>query len=155
MSVFDPKSGLESRKCCYLAELFEANEFKREDREESLSVQSSGDGDFLAALYHYEQKLLGAMPRVLSYHSATVRKLTACIGEDGYFTNHSLRRTCATRLYENGLDKQRIMAFTGHRSKDGVRTYKISCAQEPPHISVASKPSRFTCNISGHITINH
>ena len=31
--------------------------------------------------------------------SATVRKLTACIG-DGFFTNHSLRRTCATRLYE-------------------------------------------------------
>ena len=111
--------------------------------------------------------------------SATVRKLTACIGEDGYFTNHSLRRTCATRLYENGLDEQRIMAVTGHRSKDGVRTYKkISRAQEeeasdilqnnckkakiadddkenlPPH--VASKPSGLTYNISGcHITINH
>ena len=56
--------------------------------------------------------------------SATVRKLTACIGEDNYFTNHSLRRTCATRLYENGLDEQH-MAITGHRSKDGVRTYKI------------------------------
>ena len=79
----------------------------------------------------------------------------------------------------NGLDEQRIMAVTGHRSKDGVRTYKkISRAQEeeasdilqnnckkakiadddkenlPPH--VASKPSGLTYNISGcHITINH
>ena len=31
--------------------------------------------------------------------SATVKKLTTLIGETGYFTNHSLRRTCATRLY--------------------------------------------------------
>ena len=39
-------------------ELFEENDFKRE---EPLSVQSSSDENyFLAALDHYEQKLLGA-----------------------------------------------------------------------------------------------
>ena len=50
----------------YLAalELFETKEFKREDREESLSVQSSNDEDFLAALDHYKQKLLATGPAV-------------------------------------------------------------------------------------------
>ena len=63
--------------------------------------------------------------------SATVKKLTTLIGETGYFTNHSLRRTCATRLFQKRVDEQRNMAITGHRSKDGVRTYeKISRTQE-------------------------
>ena len=39
---------------------------------------------------------------------------------EGYnYSNHSLRRTCATRLYDKGLPET-----TGHRSTDGVRCYK-------------------------------
>ncbi len=36
----------------------------------------------------------------------------------------SLRATCATRLYEHGVDEQLIMERTGHRSEKGVRVYK-------------------------------
>ena len=42
----------------------------------------------------------------------------------GYRTNHSLRATAATRLYNAGVDEQMIMETTGHRSLEGVRSYK-------------------------------
>ena len=96
--------------------------------------------------------------------SATVKKLTTLIGETGYFTNHSLRRTCATRLFQKGVDEQ---AITGHRSKDGVRTYKkISRTQEEvTDILQNSKKTKvedvalgptLSYNITGcNITINH
>ena len=45
-------------------------------------------------------------------------------GISGYKTNHSLRATTATRLYQAGVDEQLIMERTGHRSLDGVRSYK-------------------------------
>ncbi len=54
----------------------------------------------------------------------TVKRLCDNVKANGFFTNHSLRRTCATRLYRSGADEQEIMSITGHRSKDGVRAYK-------------------------------
>lgn len=58
-------------------------------------------------------------------------------------TNHSLRRTCATRLYQNGADEQQIMAITGHQSKDGVRTYKkISRKQEEKMNDMVIHPNK-------------
>ena len=42
----------------------------------------------------------------------------------GYFTNHSLRVTATTRMYDAQLDEATIMSRTGHRSVDGVRAYK-------------------------------
>jgi len=42
----------------------------------------------------------------------------------GNKTNHSLKATCATRLFQAGIDEQVIMAKTGHRSVKGVRAYK-------------------------------
>ena len=42
----------------------------------------------------------------------------------GYFTNHSLRVTAATRLYDAQVDEATIMERTGHRSVEGIRTYK-------------------------------
>lgn len=42
----------------------------------------------------------------------------------GRKTNHSLKATCATRLFQAGIDEQIIMAKTGHRSTKGVRAYK-------------------------------
>ena len=41
----------------------------------------------------------------------------------GFYTNHSLRATCATRLYENNVDEQLIMEQTGNNS-NAVRKYK-------------------------------
>ena len=45
-------------------------------------------------------------------------------GISGNFTNQSGKRTCATTLYQAGVDEQSIMMRTGHRSVQGVRKYK-------------------------------
>ncbi|XP_046577855.1 uncharacterized protein LOC124285635 [Haliotis rubra] len=51
-------------------------------------------------------------------------------GFEGFYSNHSLRATCATRLFQSGIDEQLIARTTGHRST-AVREYKrVSTAQE-------------------------
>ena len=44
-------------------------------------------------------------------------------GFQGVRTNHSLRATAASRLYQKGVDEQLIQEVTGHRS-NAVRSYK-------------------------------
>ena len=53
-----------------------------------------------------------------------VSRLTKSAGVPGYFTNHSLRVTAATWLYDAQVDEATIMERTSHRSTDGVRAYK-------------------------------
>ena len=53
-----------------------------------------------------------------------VPELMKAAGISGYFTNHSLRASAATRLFEGGVDEQLIMSRTGHSSREGVRAYK-------------------------------
>ena len=61
----------------------------------------------------------------------TVARVCLAGGIKGYKTNHSLRVTTATRLFQSGVDEQLIMGRTGHRSVSGVRTYKrISDSQK-------------------------
>ena len=40
------------------------------------------------------------------------------------YTNHSLRATGATRLFQSGTPENVIMERSGHRSTDGVRQYE-------------------------------
>ena len=54
----------------------------------------------------------------------TIRSLFEHTEIPGFSTNHSLRTTAATRLFDAGVDKQLIMKRTGHRSVAGVRSYK-------------------------------
>ena len=54
----------------------------------------------------------------------TVKRLCEKAGLSGYFTNHSLRATCTTRLFENNVDEQLIMQRTGHSTTSGVCLYK-------------------------------
>ena len=65
----------------------------------------------------------------------TIKKLCTRAGATGYYTNHSLRRTCETRLYNKGIDEQQIMSITGHRSIDGVRVYKEICHNQQEQVS--------------------
>lgn len=67
--------------------------------------------------------------------SKTVSRLCKDGGIAGYKTNHSLRMTAATRLFHSGVDEQLIMSHTGHRSVDGVRTYKRETAVQKRSIS--------------------
>ena len=54
----------------------------------------------------------------------TVSRLCKAAGITGFRTNHSLRATAATRLYRSGIDEQMVVEHTGHRSLEGVRSYK-------------------------------
>ena len=81
---------------------------------------------------------LRALPKpkgdVLYYNKAmgresqgnVVKNIMRKAGFEGHFTNHSLRRSCATQLYEGGVPEQVIVETTGHRSCDGVREYKCT-----------------------------
>ena len=67
--------------------------------------------------------------------SKTVKRLCAAAGIEGYKTNHSLRVTVATRLFKSDVDEQLIMSRTGHRSIEGVRTYKRVCEEQTKELS--------------------
>lgn len=54
----------------------------------------------------------------------SVAKRCKSTGITGYRTNSSFRASAATRLYQAGVDEQLVMERTGHRSLEGVRSYK-------------------------------
>ena len=56
--------------------------------------------------------------------SKFMKDICSLSGIDGRKTNHSLRATCASRLYQSNVDEQLIMEHTGHQSAIGVRNYK-------------------------------
>ena len=53
----------------------------------------------------------------------TVSRICKAAGFVGFFSNHSLRATAATRLFDAAIDEQLIKVKTGHAS-DAVRSYK-------------------------------
>ncbi len=65
----------------------------------------------------------------------TIARLCASAGIEGFKTNHSLRATTATRLYQSGVDEQLVMERTGHRSLEGVRNYKRTSSQQKEALS--------------------
>jgi len=53
----------------------------------------------------------------------TVSRICKAAGFVEFFSNHSLRATAATRLFDADIDEQLIKVKTGHAS-DAVRSYK-------------------------------
>ena len=91
----------------------------------------------------------------LGHHTLrnTVARLCKEAGITGYKTNHSLRATAATRLYQSGIDEQLVMERTGHRSLEGVRNYKRTSDQQREALSdilnskrVCSDNTTVTCS---------
>lgn len=78
----------------------------------------------------YSAKLLGHYTL-----SKTVSRLCTAAGIQGFKTNHSLRATTATRLYQYGVDEQLVMERTGHRSLEGVRSYKRTSDEQREALS--------------------
>lgn len=64
----------------------------------------------------------------------TIPSMMKEAGIIGKFTLHSLRATCATRLYERGVDEQVIQEVTGHSSL-AVRGYKRTSDQMKANVS--------------------
>ena len=56
--------------------------------------------------------------QVIGRHSLTsvVKELLKSAKLDGYFTNHSLRRSGTMRLFQAGVDRKIIKEYTGHQS---------------------------------------
>ena len=74
-------------------------------------------------------------------HTQTVSQLCKTAGIQGYKTNHSLRATTTSRLYHSGVDEQLVMERTGHRSIEGVRSYKrTSDAQREALSDILNRP---------------
>ena len=49
--------------------------------------------------------------------NTTVKTMMSEAGVKGYYTNHSLRATAVSRLFQNDVDDKLIKGVTGHRSK--------------------------------------
>ena len=58
-----------------------------------------------------------------------VKRLCATVGITEHFTYHSLRTTVVICLFEARMDEQLIMCRTGHKSFDGVCSYKCQTEQ--------------------------
>ena len=67
--------------------------------------------------------------------AGTIARICRQAGITGYKTNHSLRATAATRLYQAGINEQLIMETTGHYSLEGVRSYKRTNTEQQESVS--------------------
>ncbi|VDI01280.1 Hypothetical predicted protein [Mytilus galloprovincialis] len=77
----------------------------------------------------------------------TVKRLCTAVGLEGKRTNHSLRASAATRLYQAGVEEQLICETTGHRSS-AVRSYKRTAnfqQNESSEILYGKKQKTTTC----------
>ena len=54
----------------------------------------------------------------------TVARLYKQAGIQGYKTNHSLRATVVSHLYQASVDEQLVVERSGHHSLNGIRSYK-------------------------------
>ena len=82
----------------------------------------------------------GKTPLGVNKLSSLMREICQKGGLVGNYTNHSGKRTCATALYQAGIDEQEIMGRTGHRSTKSVRTYKTSNATIQKKVSDVVNP---------------
>ena len=79
---------------------------------------------------------------IMANLARTLTNLFRDAGIEGYFTNHSLRVTAATRMFDAGVDEQLIMSRTGHSSTVGVRSYKrITSSLKEKTSNVLNGPS--------------
>ena len=66
--------------------------------------------------------------------ASTVKNIMTKAGFNGFYTNHSLRATTATRLFQNDVSEQLIMNQTGHRST-AVHAYKRISDEQKQQVS--------------------
>ena len=64
-------------------------------------------------------------------------------GVEGYYTNHSLRATAVSRLFQNDVDDNLIKGVTGHRS-DALQGYKRETEEQLLKVSKIVQGQCFT-----------
>ena len=63
-----------------------------------------------------------------------VRNLLCSADIDGYFTNHSLRRSGCTRLFQAGVERKIVKEISGHRS-DAIDQYENTSEMQKQKVS--------------------
>lgn len=63
-------------------------------------------------------------------------------GIDGHFTNHSLRRSKVTRMFQAGAQKDEVKKESGHRSDNGVFGYREFSRTEKIGFQMMLEPKR-------------
>ena len=102
--------------------------------------------------YFYRKPLQGSairygkQPLGVNKLESLMKEMCTKAGLEGNYSNHSGKRTCATSLYNAGLDEQSIMDRTGHRS-NAVRAYKTKTNEVERRVSAALNPPNDTENI--------
>ena len=64
----------------------------------------------------------------------TVKDMLKSCDLDGFFTNHSLRRTGTSRLFQAGVDRKLVKEYSGHRS-EALDQYQITSEKQKEMIS--------------------
>ena len=62
-------------------------------------------------------------------------------GLKGNYTNHSGKRSCATKLYNSGVPEQEIRTRTGHPSETALRKYNRSSEEILRQVSGVLNPN--------------
>ena len=77
-----------------------------------------------------------------------VKNLLGKANIDGYFTNHSLRCTGSTRLFQAGIDRKIVKEVTGHVS-DAIDEYQITSDSQKETVSkvIATSKKEEECDI--------
>lgn len=60
---------------------------------------------------------------------------------EGNFTNHSLRDTCATQLYDAGVPEAVVQKQTGHKSIKALRLYERVTLNQQKLVSSIISPA--------------
>ena len=81
-------------------------------------------------------------PLSLTKLKGLLKKMCNDAHVEGNFTNHSLRATGATLLFDAGVPEMIVQKRTGHRSLDALRTYeRVTPRQELEVAQILSNPT--------------
>ena len=111
------------------------------------------DAFYLRPLVKFtKEKWFCNVPVGVNTLSSVVSRMCKEAGFAGFFSNHSLRATAATRLFDQNTDEQLIMMKTGHTSS-AVRSYKRVSDDKLSALSdsvgcVPCKPKVAKCTVS-------
>ncbi|VDI30278.1 Hypothetical predicted protein [Mytilus galloprovincialis] len=98
--------------------------------DEETPANGGKDFFYLTPLKHIkDRQWYGNNPIGHNTLQGTVKRLCISIGLTGKRTNHSLRASAATSLYNAGIEEQRVAKTTGHRS-NAVRVYKRTSSDQ-------------------------
>ena len=85
-----------------------------------------------------------------------LKKMCSLAGIEGRISNHSLRATSVTQMYESGVPEKVIQERTGHRWLEALRMYKRTNAQQHETVSkVLTAPHSLTYNEQVQISRQH